>query len=187
MTTLKEKQLFESFQDKDYRDTFVQEHIGVGLAYQIRAMREKFGWTQEEFARRAGKRQEVISQLENPDYGSYTLKTLKILASAFDVALQVNFVSFRDLIRNAANLTPEIIAPPSYDEERQMTFAGVHETTDNWWESDTFIVDDDLIRDSNLSAYSADALAVSNFATTDVETPQQIRAPRKRGFVYEAA
>ncbi len=117
MTTLKEKQLFESFQDKDYRDIFVEEHIGVGLAHQIRALRDKNGWTQEELSNRAGKKQPVIAQLENPDYGNYTLKTLKTLASAFDVALQVDFVSFSELIKRASNLTPEIIAPPDYSEE----------------------------------------------------------------------
>ena len=123
MTTLKEKQLFESFQNKDYRDTFVEENIGVGLAYQIRALRDKYGWTQEELAGKTGKAQETISQWENPDYGSYTLKTLRTLASAFDVALMINFVSFKELIRRTSNLTPGIIAPPSYSEEQKMSFA----------------------------------------------------------------
>ena len=135
MTTLKEKQLFESFQDKDYRDIFVEEHIGVGLAHQIRALRDKNGWTQEELSNRAGKKQPVIAQLENPDYGNYTLKTLKTLASAFDVALQVNFVSFSDLIKRAANLTPEIIAPKGYEEERQISFAHLQGDSTAWPES----------------------------------------------------
>ena len=135
MTTLKEKQLFESFQDKDYRDIFVEEHIGVGLAHQIRALRDKYGWTQEELSNRAGKKQPVIAQLENPDYGSYTIKTLKTLASAFDVALQVNFVSFRDLIKRAANLTPDIIAPKGYEEERQLSFA-TRDSSFSWVLSD---------------------------------------------------
>lgn len=135
MTTLKEKQLFESFQDKDYRDIFVEEHISVGLAHQIRELRDKYGWTQEELGDRAGKKQPVIAQLENPDYGSYTLRTLKTLASAFDVALQVNFVSFRDLIQRATNLAPDIIAPKGYEEERQISFAHLRGDSTTWPES----------------------------------------------------
>lgn len=125
MTGLKEQQLFESFLNKEYRDAFVEEHISSGLAFQIRALREKKGWTQEELAQRTGKAQETISQLENPDYGRFTLKTLKTLASAFDLALMVNLVSFTGLIARVSNLSPETIAPPSYDDERQMSFADV--------------------------------------------------------------
>jgi len=120
MTGLKESQLFGSFAEKEYRDAFVEEHISSGLARQIRAIREKNDWTQEELGERTDKAQETISQWENPDYGSFTLKSLKALASAFDVALMVHFVSFRDLIDRVSNLTPETIAPPSY--ERQMSF-----------------------------------------------------------------
>ena len=129
--------MFESFQDKDYRDIFVEEHISVGLAHQIRALRDKYGWTQKELGNRAGKKQPVVAQLENPDYGSYTLKTLKTLASAFDVALQVNFVSFSDLVKRAANLTPEIIAPKGYEEERQSSFAQWGGNDVDWPESDS--------------------------------------------------
>lgn len=135
MTTLKEKQLFVSFQDKDYRDIFVEEHISVGLSHQIRELRDKYGWTQEELGNRAGKKQPVIAQLENPDYGSYTIKTLRTLASAFDVALQVNLVSFSDLVKRAANLTPEIIAPKGYEEERQISFAHLQGDSTAWPES----------------------------------------------------
>lgn len=122
MTGLKERQLFESFINKDYRDAFVDEHISSGLARQIRAIREKYGWTQQELAERTGKAQETISQLENPDYGRFTLKTLKTLASAFDLALMVNFVSLSELINRVSNLSPSVIAPPNYEEERQMSF-----------------------------------------------------------------
>ena len=125
MTGLKEQQIFDSFGNKEYRDAFVAEHLNSGLAFQIRALREKNGWTQDELARLTGKAQETISQLENPDYGRFTLKTLKALASAFDLALMVNLVSFSELIARVSNLSPETIAPPSYDNERQMSFADV--------------------------------------------------------------
>ena len=68
-----------------------------GLAFQLNLMREARGWTQEELARRCDMAQETISRLEDPNYGRYTLKTLKRLAKTFDVGLLVRFVSFGEL------------------------------------------------------------------------------------------
>ena len=62
-----------------------------------------------------------ISRLEDPNYGRYSLKTLKRLARAFDVGLLVRFVSFGELGEWTVNLTHSK-TPPSYDEERQMSF-----------------------------------------------------------------
>ncbi|MEX0786199.1 MAG: helix-turn-helix transcriptional regulator [Dehalococcoidia bacterium] len=112
------EQIWKSLEDKEYRDAFNAD-VDTGLAFQIRALREKNGWTQAQLGERAGgKAQETISQWENPNYGSYTLNSIKDLAVAFDVGLAVRFVPFSDLVEWNANLTPERIAPPSFDEER---------------------------------------------------------------------
>ena len=116
-TTSPKEQVIESLSDKEYRDLYVEEHISQGLAFQIRAMREDREWTQSELASRTKKVQETISQLENPDYGRYTLHTLQRLASAFDVALSVQFVPFSELVDWTTNLTLRRLAPPSFDEE----------------------------------------------------------------------
>ncbi len=117
MTTDQRTQVWNSLRDKEYREHFTK-NIGVGLAFQIRLLREKYGWTQEELAQRAGKRQETISQWEDPNYGRFTLNTLKDLATAFDVALVVRFAPFSELVDWEMNLTPEHLAPSSYEEER---------------------------------------------------------------------
>jgi transcriptional regulator with XRE-family HTH domain len=109
---------FKSLEDPEYRREYVNEHINVGLAFQIRQLRESKKWTQEELAKRTGKAQETISEWENPDYGRYSLSTLKKLAAAFDVALSVKFVSFRELVYWTVCLTQERLAPPSYDNDR---------------------------------------------------------------------
>jgi len=108
---------FKSLENTEYRREFVNEHINVGLAFQIRLLRESKKWTQEELARRTGKAQETISEWENPDYGRYSLSTLKKLAAAFDVALLVEFVSFSELVNRTVCLTQERLAPPSYDND----------------------------------------------------------------------
>jgi transcriptional regulator with XRE-family HTH domain len=115
----------ESLEDKEYRRVFAEEHVGTGLAFQIRRMREAKGWTQENIAQRTGKAQETISQWENPSYGRYSLSTLKQLAAAFDVALLVRLVSFSELADWTVDINPQRLTPPSYEEERQMPIWGV--------------------------------------------------------------
>jgi transcriptional regulator with XRE-family HTH domain len=83
-------------------------------------LREKNGWTQEHLAQRAGSKQETISLWENPNYGSYNIKTLKTLAAAFDVALLVKFVPFSKLVEWNVNLTPDRLAPASFEQDQAM-------------------------------------------------------------------
>lgn len=115
---IKRQQILRSLENSEYRREFAAD-IGTGLAFQVRLLREDRGWTQEQLAHQMGKRQETISQWENPDYGRYTLNTLRELAAAFDVALLVRFAAFSELVDSLTNLTPERLAPPSFDEELQ--------------------------------------------------------------------
>lgn len=133
MITLDErKEFLETIKDEEYRREFAGENPGVALAFQINLMREARGWTQEELARLCGKAQETISRLEDPNYGRYTLKTLKQLAQAFDVALLVRFVSFGELAEWTVNLDSKRLTPPSYGEERQMSFNNIASVSE-WW------------------------------------------------------
>jgi transcriptional regulator with XRE-family HTH domain len=120
MTSLSHKwhQLWNNLQSLENRRELATE-IATGLAFQIKALREKKGWTQAELARQTDKDQPTISQLEDPNYGRYSLATLKRLANAFDVALVVRFVPFSELVDWLVNLTPEKLAPANYDEERE--------------------------------------------------------------------
>jgi|SRR3990167_7800811 len=99
-----------SLADKEYRDFFVSTHIREGIACQVRAMREAHGWTQDELAALTGMAQERISVIEDPDNGRLTLRTLRRLASVFDVALVVQFVSFDEFAESMAGLSPEELA-----------------------------------------------------------------------------
>ena len=83
----KRRDFLDEVRDEEYRHEFVSEHVTVGLAFQINLLREARGWTQEELAGRCDMAQETISRLEDPNYGRYTLKTLKRLAKTFDVGL----------------------------------------------------------------------------------------------------
>ena len=126
----KREQIWQSLEDPEYRRLFAED-VGTGLAFQIKLMRDDRGWTQSELGERTEKAQETISQLENPDYGRFTLATLQKLAAAFDVGLFVKFVPFGELVDWNVNLTPERLAPPSFDQEVEEESEEQAQTTDN--------------------------------------------------------
>jgi|WetSurMetagenome_2_1015567.scaffolds.fasta_scaffold103184_2 transcriptional regulator with XRE-family HTH domain len=121
------EQIWQSLEDPEYRDTFVEEEINVGLSFQIKAIRNKQKLTQAELAGLMGVSQPLISQWEDPNYdGKYSLSTLKDLAKVFDVGLLVRFVPFSKLVEWTANLTKESIAPPKFEEEKQSRISTVN-------------------------------------------------------------
>jgi len=119
----KREQIWESLRDPEYRHQFVEEEINVGIAFQIRSLRNRQDLKQVELADRLGGKQSLVSSWENPDYGRYNLGTLKDLAKAFDVGLLVRFVPFSTLVDWALNLTSDTIAPPSFNEEDKYPIA----------------------------------------------------------------
>ncbi|WP_164757897.1 MULTISPECIES: helix-turn-helix transcriptional regulator [unclassified Mesorhizobium] len=102
--------------DKDYRDGYVQTRVRAGVAYQIKALRRKFGLSQSEMAQRTEKKQSVISRLENTEYGKVTVQTLLDIASGLDVALLVQFVSYPDFLKRTADMSDKALQPDTIHE-----------------------------------------------------------------------
>lgn len=121
--TAKWRQIVASLKEKAYRDAFVSDYITNGLAFQIRATREARGWTQADLGAKSGMAQETICLLENPDYGKFTLKTLKRLASAFDVGLCVRFVPFSELAHWATGISRQDLVIPDYEHDADLDLA----------------------------------------------------------------
>lgn len=111
------EQIVRVLHDKEYRDLYVSENIDNGIAFQIRATRESRGWTQKDLGDRVGMAQTRICTLEDPDYGSYTLATLKKLASAFDVALVVKFVPYSQLVDAVDNISDSDLVVSSFSDD----------------------------------------------------------------------
>lgn len=103
--------------DKEYRDAFVGAQLRVALPMQCRALRESRGWTQPQLAEAAGMSQPRISEIERPGERRLNLDTLLRLASAFDVALQVRFVPFSELIDDDESLDAGDFYVASFDED----------------------------------------------------------------------
>ena len=88
----------KNFLIKGYRDGFLEADVKGGIAYQIQALREKTGLSQAEFAKKIGKKQSVVSRLENTEYGAVNVNTLLEIAKALDIGLQVRFCDYLDVL-----------------------------------------------------------------------------------------
>lgn len=106
----------EKLWNKPYRDAYVESHVKIGIPYQIQALREQAGrkWSQAELGRRTHKPANVICRLEDPEYGRPTIRTLLEVASAFDVALLVKFVSYGRFLTEFEDVSPEALEVPSF-------------------------------------------------------------------------
>jgi transcriptional regulator with XRE-family HTH domain len=109
--------LITELKDKQYRDAYVASQIRISLPLQTRALRKSREWTQPELAEHAGMAQPRISEIEKPGERRLNIETLLRLASAFDVALQVRFVPFSQLIDFSEDLDLDTFAIEPFTEE----------------------------------------------------------------------
>ena len=123
----KRKTLDKLFSSKELREAFVAAKVTVGLPFQIRALRLQRGWSQSVLAEKAGMKQPRISAMERPGYKGFALETLMRLASAFDVALQVRYASFGELIDFSEEFSPDTFALPSFPQE-YISFSHANQT-----------------------------------------------------------
>lgn len=104
------RNLWKKLQSEKYRHSFVSSQLGASVSAQLAFTRVARGWTQTELARRADMSQVRISVLEDPSYENFSIKTLKRLAKALDVALIVRFAPFSEMLTWLSNLSPETLA-----------------------------------------------------------------------------
>src|SRR5579864_8688688 len=88
---------------RKHRVTQLDERLKASLASQIKDLRGEM--SQAEFGRLIGKPQNVVSRLEDPDYGRVTLQTLLDIASKLDIALIVRFTSHANYLKIGKTLS----------------------------------------------------------------------------------
>jgi transcriptional regulator with XRE-family HTH domain len=103
--------------DKEYRHTYANERLNALVATQIKVLREQRVWRQEDLAEEAEMHQPMISRYENVNYSSWSIKTLKQLALAFDVILEVKFRSFGDMVRGVDEFSRESLQVPRFADD----------------------------------------------------------------------
>jgi len=83
------------------------------LANQLASLQGEM--SQQEFGVLLGKPQPIISRLQNPDYGKYSLQTLLEIASKLDVALIARFVDYPTFLKFTNDFSDEALRPAKFD------------------------------------------------------------------------
>lgn len=97
MSALTEKLRVE-LQDREYREGYDEAFLDHSIATQIRVIREQRGLTQKQLADAADMKQSRISAMEDEDYGSWSVNTLRRVAYALGVRLKVSFEEWGTLL-----------------------------------------------------------------------------------------
>lgn len=107
----------EFIESKEYRHAYADDFLNSSIATQIKVLREQRELRQIDLARVADMKQSMISRLENVNYSSWSIKTLKRLAEAFDVVLTVKFERFKDLVLDADRFSRKSLEVPNFEND----------------------------------------------------------------------
>ncbi|MGO9991330.1 MAG: helix-turn-helix domain-containing protein [Steroidobacteraceae bacterium] len=103
--------------DEEFAHAYVDELLNTHIATQLKVLREQRKLTQEELANLAGMKQERISVLENVNYSSWSINTLRKLAKALDVRLRVSFETFGSLVADMTDVSRQSLERISRKDE----------------------------------------------------------------------
>jgi transcriptional regulator with XRE-family HTH domain len=105
------------FHDRDYRHVYAEESLNTYIATQIKILREQRNLTQSELAALTGMKQPRIAVMEDINYSSWSINTLRRLAEALDLRLSVKFETFSSLIPELESFSRESLERSSFADD----------------------------------------------------------------------
>jgi len=111
------KKIKNSFKSEVYRHAYVDEYLNLSIATQIKVLREQRKWGQNDLAEKVGMKQPRISVMENVNYSSWSINTLRKLAKAFNLTLRVSFESFGSRVNDIAQFSRETLMRSSFEDD----------------------------------------------------------------------
>lgn len=89
-----QRTIWDKFKKHDFAHAYFDEFLNTYVATQIKVLRETRGLKQEQLAQLADMKQARISVLENVNYSSWSVNTLRRIAKALGVRLKISFETF---------------------------------------------------------------------------------------------
>src|SRR5260221_8978274 len=112
--------LMEQFRKRPYRQGYFEDFYNTRLAAQIRTLRESRGLSQETLAERIETGQPAISKLEDVSYSGWSVRMLRRLARAFDVVLQVRFVTYGEALADMEEFSSAALVKASFKDDQML-------------------------------------------------------------------
>jgi transcriptional regulator with XRE-family HTH domain len=97
--------LRRELRDPEYSEGYAESFLNSYIATQIKVLREQRKMSQPQLAALIGTSQPGISRIENVNYSSWNIGTLKKLARAFHVRLKVSFEPYGTLPCDVENFS----------------------------------------------------------------------------------
>jgi len=109
------ERLRESFQDEEARYAYAESYLNASIAAQIKELRGEM--SQQDLADRIGTKQSGVSRIENANYSSWSIETLRKLARAFHLRLRISFEEFGTLIPEIENFKDDILKRKRFEDD----------------------------------------------------------------------
>jgi transcriptional regulator with XRE-family HTH domain len=104
--------LRRELRDPEYSEGYAESFLNSYVATQIKVLREQRKMSQPQVAALIGTSQPGISRIENVNYSSWNIGTLKKLARAFHVRLKVSFEPYGTLPYDVENFSRDSLQRP---------------------------------------------------------------------------
>lgn len=111
------ERLKNELQHEDYRYAYDEEFSNSRMATQIKVLREQQELKQSGLADLAGMKQSRISELENVNYNSWSISTLRRLARALGVRLSFAFESWGELLPETDSFGRKALERPRFEKD----------------------------------------------------------------------
>jgi transcriptional regulator with XRE-family HTH domain len=108
------RRLSKALGRRGFRHGYMSRQLKAFLAQQIRELRG--GERQQDFGKRIGKPQSVISRLEKQLDRNISIQTLIDIAEKLDIAIIIRFVDFPTFLTYTEDYSDEALAPSQYDQ-----------------------------------------------------------------------
>jgi transcriptional regulator with XRE-family HTH domain len=90
--------LRKDLRNREFSEGYAESFLDTFVATQVKVLREQRELTQKQLADKLDTSQGVISRIEDAEYGSWNVKTLKKIARVLDVRLHISFETCGSLI-----------------------------------------------------------------------------------------